>query len=1074
MIAAFSRLFAALGAMRAAAGDGGGRRRAGRRLRAGDDGRHPAGQRARDVRPAGDPARLLRAGRGGLARRRASGSPARVEVTCTGRTYTAAEMHAMGLVSRVVPAAELPAALDGVLADLRRASPLVMRMNVRLTRQLAGPTVRGGAPRGGAGVPRGADGDRGRARRASRRSSRSAARPGRTGEPRTARRRSGDADPDRRRRSAGRAGRGAPHARRARTSRSSRSTRRARRLLNDAGPADHAGRRRTRAAFRCRSSPRSRASRRSTSSSSPSRPTRPRTRSAPSLPRRTADDARSSRCRTASATPRRSPALVGAGARALRHHLPQHPARRPGPPALPRRASSRSRSRRSTAARRPRSRRSARCSAAPGSRPNVVAEHRPRRLAEAAPQRGGQPDVGPHRAHLPRDPRATRTCMAFMRDLCAEIVAVMRARGVPIVDEEDPFRPVIGSLKALGKNRPSMWQDLARGTRTEVDALNGAVVARGGAAGPAGAAQRGARALHPFARAAEVPAQAGDRAASSASTRPRGRRAAPAPPARAAAPRDAGRGHAGRRRAAREHAAAQGADARVLPWTSTRPSDDPDRLVACVLRPRARWRSCGRSASRPYFPENHAALIGASRQARPLHRARHGRGLLAVRQLGDAHATSAPCWRGAARSPTRTASPARPGPTSWSTAPTPATSWSAGSSSTARTTACRCSACTRRRRCDELERIDVDAAVHQLLRLTAPAGGVHRPHARHGPARRGRRATRRRPPALWSEILDLARTVPAPFTFFDTLIHIAPMVLMRGTPEAVEYYRMLKAEVEDRVAQGVAAVPGESHRFYWDGPPIWCALRPLARLFAERGRGDRRVDVLRDVRAARARSRRSDREHGARPTRASSTTGRRSTRRRTWPQQFEQYGVDAAIYHDCRTTPETSHVRYGLAARTQRADRRAGARDRGRLARPAPVLHRAAAGAARGFPRTARRTRSARQASARPRGGTDRWQTTGTRIAAGVDVGTECVKAVVADRGRPGARPRGDADARLLPGLRLRGAGGRARRRAAQGGGSRRHRRDRLRHGLRAARRRSPRPSRRATRSARSTTSGTR
>ena len=34
-----------------------------------------------------------------------------------------------------------------------------------------------------------------------------------------------------------------------------------------------------------------------------------------------------------------------------------------------------------------------------------------------------------------------------------EIVAVMRARGIPIVDEEDPFRPVIGSLKALGKNR---------------------------------------------------------------------------------------------------------------------------------------------------------------------------------------------------------------------------------------------------------------------------------------------------------------------------------------------------------------------------------------------------------------------------------------------------------------------------------------------------------------------------------------------------------------------------------------------------------------------------------------------
>jgi cyclohexa-1,5-dienecarbonyl-CoA hydratase len=61
-----------------------------------------------------------------------------IEVTSTGHTYTAAEMHAMGLVSRVVPEAGLSAALEQVLGDLRRASPLVMRMNVRLSRRLLG------------------------------------------------------------------------------------------------------------------------------------------------------------------------------------------------------------------------------------------------------------------------------------------------------------------------------------------------------------------------------------------------------------------------------------------------------------------------------------------------------------------------------------------------------------------------------------------------------------------------------------------------------------------------------------------------------------------------------------------------------------------------------------------------------------------------------------------------------------------------------------------------------------------------------------------------------------------------
>lgn len=61
-----------------------------------------------------------------------------IEVTSTGRTYTATDMKAMGLVSNVVPESGLPAALDQVLGDLRRASPLVLRMNVRLARSLYG------------------------------------------------------------------------------------------------------------------------------------------------------------------------------------------------------------------------------------------------------------------------------------------------------------------------------------------------------------------------------------------------------------------------------------------------------------------------------------------------------------------------------------------------------------------------------------------------------------------------------------------------------------------------------------------------------------------------------------------------------------------------------------------------------------------------------------------------------------------------------------------------------------------------------------------------------------------------
>ena len=208
-----------------------------------------------------------------------------------------------------------------------------------------------------------------------------------------------------------------------------------------------------------------------------------------------------------------------------------------------------------------------------------------------------------------REILADEDLMAFGRDLCTEIVAVMRARGIPIVDEEDPFRPVIGSLKALGKNRPSMWQDLAKGARTEIDAINGAVVdeaKRLGMAAPHNAALVHfihSRERQTFLNKEAIAAKLGlDRGPD----RPPAR-AAPATPK---AP-DAGMTSGGR------------------PLESTRrlkelmheyyrdleaASDDPDRQVAACsgLAPVEIVRALGIA---PYFPENHAAMIGANRQA---------------------------------------------------------------------------------------------------------------------------------------------------------------------------------------------------------------------------------------------------------------------------------------------------------------------------------------------------------------------------------------------------------------------------------------------------------------------------
>ncbi len=88
---------------------------------------------------------------------------------------------------------------------------------------------------------------------------------------------------------------------------------------------------------------------------------------------------------------------------------------------------------------------------------------------------------------------------------------------------------------------------------------------------------------------------------------------------------------------------------------------------------------------------------------------------------------------------------------------------------------------------------------------------------------------------LWKAVLETAAAKPAPLTFFDSTIHMAPAVVMRGTQAAIDYYNELLPELNTRVAEGVAAVEGERQRLYWEGMPVWGRLRDLATQFLELG-----------------------------------------------------------------------------------------------------------------------------------------------------------------------------------------------------------------------------------------------
>ena len=85
---------------------------------------------------------------------------------------------------------------------------------------------------------------------------------------------------------------------------------------------------------------------------------------------------------------------------------------------------------------------------------------------------------------------------------------------------------------------------------------------------------------------------------------------------------------------------------------------------------------------------------------------------------------------------------------------------------------------------------------------------------------------------LWQAVLDTAVHRPAPLSAFDAFFHLALIVTLRGTQQAVDYYKMLLAEMQERVASGIGAVPNEKYRLLWDNLPVWFRTKWLSEKFA--------------------------------------------------------------------------------------------------------------------------------------------------------------------------------------------------------------------------------------------------
>jgi benzoyl-CoA reductase subunit B len=92
-------------------------------------------------------------------------------------------------------------------------------------------------------------------------------------------------------------------------------------------------------------------------------------------------------------------------------------------------------------------------------------------------------------------------------------------------------------------------------------------------------------------------------------------------------------------------------------------------------------------------------------------------------------------------------------------------------------------------------------------------------------------------------VLESAKHKPSPIdAYFGGVYYVGPIfTAFRGTPEATEYYRLLRGEIEQRIANGQGPITPEGdmkeekYRLVVEGPPNWTSFRDFWKMFYDEG-----------------------------------------------------------------------------------------------------------------------------------------------------------------------------------------------------------------------------------------------
>ena len=92
-------------------------------------------------------------------------------------------------------------------------------------------------------------------------------------------------------------------------------------------------------------------------------------------------------------------------------------------------------------------------------------------------------------------------------------------------------------------------------------------------------------------------------------------------------------------------------------------------------------------------------------------------------------------------------------------------------------------------------------------------------------------------------VLESAKHVPSPIdAYFGGVYYVGPIFsAFRGTPEAIDYYRLLREEVDARMKAGAGPITPdgpmgpEKYRLVVEGPPNWTSFREFWKMFSSEG-----------------------------------------------------------------------------------------------------------------------------------------------------------------------------------------------------------------------------------------------